>query len=197
LYSLGWGLQDYEGREMVSHTGGINGFVTSVTMIPDENLGILVFTNTDHNYFYEAMKWEIVDAYLELPFQDYSNQYYSFYNRKVERDNKEIEAWQERVKAKNDWPTDISNFTGTYAHEVYGTIECQKKGKVLELSFQHHPNLKATLEYMDNNEFLCTYNDRLYGIKTFPFVIEGEEVKQFTLSVADFLEFATYDFVKQ
>lgn len=197
LYSLGWGLQDYEGREMVSHTGGINGFVTSVTMIPDENLGILVFTNTDHNYFYEAMKWEIVDAYLELPFQDYSNKYFSFYTRKTESEASEIEAWQEKVKAKNEWPTDITNFVGTYAHEVYGTIECQKKGKALELSFEHHPNLKATLEYMEHNEFLCTYSDRLYGIKIFPFVIEGEEVKQFTLSVADFLEFTTYDFVKQ
>lgn len=197
LYSLGWALQDYEGREVVSHTGGVNGFLTSVTMIPDENLGILVFTNTDQNYFFEAMKWEIADAYLGLPFQDYSNQYYSFYERKQENDAAEIYEWREKVDEKNDWPTDISNFEGTYAHEVYGTIECSKKGKALELSFEHHPNLKAKLEYMDDNTFLCTYSDILYGIKTFPFVIEGDEVKQFTLSVADFLEFTTYDFVKQ
>jgi CubicO group peptidase (beta-lactamase class C family) len=197
LYSLGWALQDYEGREMVSHTGGINGFVTSVTMIPDENLGILVFTNTDQNYFFEAMKWEIADAYLDLPFQDYSNKYFTFYERNKLNEEKEIAEWQEKVDEKKDWPTDISNFEGTYAHEVYGTIECSKKGKALELSFQHHPNLKAKLEYMGENQFLCTYSDILYGIKTFPFVFDGDQVKSFTLSVADFLEHTTYDFVKQ
>jgi CubicO group peptidase (beta-lactamase class C family) len=42
LYGLGWALQDYESREIVSHTGGVNGFVTSVTLIPKEKLGIVV-----------------------------------------------------------------------------------------------------------------------------------------------------------
>lgn len=197
LYSLGWALQDYEGREIVSHTGGINGFLTSVTMIPDENLGILVFTNTDQNYFFEAVKWEIADAYLELPFQDYSNKYFTFFERNKLNEEEEIASWQEKVAENIEWPTDISNFVGTYNHEVYGNIECVKKGKALELSFQHHLDLTAKLEYMNDNTFLCTYNDVLYGVKTFPFVIEGDQVKSFTLSVADFLEFTTYDFVKQ
>ncbi|HCY75721.1 MAG TPA: hypothetical protein DHV28_07350 [Ignavibacteriales bacterium] len=41
LYGLGWGLMDYEGTEIVSHTGGVNGFVTSVTLLPEEKLGIV------------------------------------------------------------------------------------------------------------------------------------------------------------
>lgn len=31
LYGMGWELSDYDGYEEVSHTGGVNGFVTSVT----------------------------------------------------------------------------------------------------------------------------------------------------------------------
>ena len=93
--------------------------------------------------------------------------------------------------------TSPKNFEGTYVHEVYGTVECSKKGKALELRFQNHPNLRAKLEYMEEDKFLCTYSDILYGIKTFPFVIEGDKVKSFTLSVADFLEHTTYDFTKQ
>jgi CubicO group peptidase (beta-lactamase class C family) len=66
LYGLGWLLQEYGGRKIVSHTGGVNGFVTSVTLVPEENLGILVFTNTDQNSFYEALKWDImpISAFL-------------------------------------------------------------------------------------------------------------------------------------
>src|SRR6185369_13284013 len=72
LYGLGWGLEEYEGRLIVSHTGGVNGFVTSVTLLPEEKLGIVVLTNTDQNAFYEALKWEILDAYLKLPYRNYS-----------------------------------------------------------------------------------------------------------------------------
>ena len=72
LYGLGWFLEEYEGRKIISHTGGVNGFVTSVTLIPEEKLGILVFTNTDANSFYEALKMEIRDAYLKLPYRNYS-----------------------------------------------------------------------------------------------------------------------------
>jgi hypothetical protein len=42
LYGLGWMLQEYAGRKIVSHTGGVNGFVTSVCLIPEEKTGIIV-----------------------------------------------------------------------------------------------------------------------------------------------------------
>ncbi len=196
LYSLGWALEDYEGVEIVSHTGGIDGFVTSVTMVPDENIGILVFTNTDANYFYEALKWEILDAYLELPYRDYSNKYFDYYTRKTAAEQAEIKVWQDSINMKNVLPTDLKNFEGSYSHDVYGNISVLKKGKDLWLQFEHHPNLKATLQYMGNSRFLCTYSNSLYGIKVFPFKTEGDHVLSFTLSVADFLEFTTYEFVK-
>ena len=41
-------------------------------MIPEEKLGILVFTNTDANAFYESLKLEIRDAFLKLPYRNYS-----------------------------------------------------------------------------------------------------------------------------
>ncbi|HQW93737.1 MAG TPA: serine hydrolase domain-containing protein, partial [Ferruginibacter sp.] len=54
LYGLGWFLDEYAGRKIVAHTGGVNGFVTSVCLVPEEKLGIIVLTNTDANNFYEA-----------------------------------------------------------------------------------------------------------------------------------------------
>ena len=46
LYGLGWFLEEYCGKKIVSHTGGVNGFVTSVTLLPEEKLGVIVLTNT-------------------------------------------------------------------------------------------------------------------------------------------------------
>ena len=42
-YGLGWSLSDYHGRMKVGHTGGYDGMITAITLIPDENLGIVVF----------------------------------------------------------------------------------------------------------------------------------------------------------
>lgn len=52
LYGLGWFLQEYSGRKIVSHTGGVNGYLTSVALVPEEKLGIVVLTNTDANNFF-------------------------------------------------------------------------------------------------------------------------------------------------
>ncbi|MDX1684849.1 MAG: serine hydrolase domain-containing protein, partial [Saprospiraceae bacterium] len=44
-YGLGWGLSDYHGRLRVSHTGGFDGMLSAVNLIPDEKLGVVVLTN--------------------------------------------------------------------------------------------------------------------------------------------------------
>jgi CubicO group peptidase (beta-lactamase class C family) len=197
LYGLGWELQDYESHGLVMHTGGVDGFVTSVTLIPDENLGIVVLTNTDQNYFYEALKWEILDAYLNLPYRNYSKIYNSYFKHSTTLDNNEIKCWRDSVSLKPALPLPASAFEGIYENEVYGTITITKDGDGLKLSFEHHKNLSAKLAYMGNNRFLCTYSQPLFGIKVFPFIINNNEVKSFTLSVADFLEYTTYEFTKK
>jgi hypothetical protein len=82
LYGLGWALESYNGRKIVSHTGGVNGFVTSVTLIPEEKLGIVVLTNTESNYFYESLKWELIDAFMDLPYRNYSNVHLGSYKKR-------------------------------------------------------------------------------------------------------------------
>ena len=197
LYGLGWELRDYEGREIVSHTGGVDGFVTSVTLLPEEKFGVVVLTNTDMNGFYEALKWEIIDAYLGLPYRNYSQVYNKRYRPAFEEEWEKIKSWQDSVTMKLPLPLKLSKFAGKYNHEVYGSAYLESKGDYLLLTLEHHPDLTARLEYIGNDRFLCTYSSPLWGIKVFPFVIEEGKVRSFTLSVADFLEFTTYEFVKE
>jgi CubicO group peptidase (beta-lactamase class C family) len=197
LYGFGWDLRDYEGREIVSHTGGVDGFVTSVTLMPEENLGIVVLTNTDANGFYEALKWEIIDAYLGLPFRNYSNLYMQRYQAGMKNDMDMVAAWRDTVAMNPEWPVKQKKFEGSYYHEVYGKAYLKHVDDYLLLTFEHHTNLSGKLQYIGSNRFLCTYNHPLWGIKVFPFIIEDDKVKSFTLSVADFLEFTTYEFFKE
>lgn len=197
LYALGWQLEDYEGREIVSHTGGVDGFVTSVTLLPEEKLGIVVLTNTDHNALYEALKWEIIDAYLGLPYRDYSDLYCERVKSNLMEQQREITVWRDSAATKLPALLPLKAFAGKYSNPVYGKIEISTSKDELTLKFEHHPDLRATLQHMGNNRFLCTYSDPMYGIKVFPFTMEGGKVKSFTLTVADFLEFTSYEFVKE
>jgi CubicO group peptidase (beta-lactamase class C family) len=51
LYGLGWFLQDYSNHRLVMHDGGVNGYLSSVTLVPQDKLGIIILTNTDQNQF--------------------------------------------------------------------------------------------------------------------------------------------------
>jgi hypothetical protein len=196
LYGLGWDLQDYNGKQLVYHNGGVNGFVTSVTLLPSEKLGIVILTNTDQNYFYEALRWEILDAYLGLSFRNYSSVYNGYYKRSLSRDLSEFKAWADSV-AKKPANVDLKKYSGRYVHPVYGYLNISETSGKLKVSFEHHSKKTATLEYMNPSRFLCTYSDLTYGIKPWDFKIEDNKVKALTLRVADFLEFTTYEFVKQ
>jgi CubicO group peptidase (beta-lactamase class C family) len=56
-YGLGWQSYDYNGRRVWEHSGGANGFCFAKTeFIPEENLGVLVYTNTDANIHF-MMHW--------------------------------------------------------------------------------------------------------------------------------------------
>lgn len=196
LYGLGWDLQDYEGRKIVSHTGGTDGFVTSVTLVPNEDLAVVVLTNTDMNRLYAALKWEVIDAFLGLPFRDYSGYYLRLDSSATANETALLASWRDSVAMKPLPPVKLEKFEGRYTHDIYGYADLKAEQDHLVMTLEHHPQLSARLEYMGENRFLCTYSIPLWGIKVFPFEISGGEVRSFTLSVSDFLEFTTYEFLK-
>lgn len=46
-YALGWTNRTYEGVDIVWHNGAIDGFYAGMTLVPSENLGIVLLTNGD------------------------------------------------------------------------------------------------------------------------------------------------------
>ena len=197
LYGLGWMLEEYDGREIVSHTGGVNGFVTSVTLIPEEKLGIVVLTNTDANLFYEALKWDILDAYLNLPYRNYSKTYLGFQKANNQRDEVKMKAMRDTIAMNPKTDLSLQSYTGKYMHDVYGWMNIAlDKGKLIA-TFEHHKGRYAELEPLGGSRFLATFNDPLYGANVWPFKIEGNKVNSVTVRVADFVEFTPYEFIKQ
>lgn len=197
LYGLGWMLEEYSGRKIVSHTGGVNGFVTSVTLVPEEKLGILVFTNTDMNSFFEALKWEIVDAFLGNEYRDYSKTYLGFYQNEEKQTAKFLQLKKDTIAMKNPTALPLSAYSGNYEHELYGKMNIKEENGRLIMRFEHHKDLYGTLEALGGNRFLCTYSSSLYGVKILPFTVENGKVRSVRVTVAGFVEHTPYDFIKK
>ena len=63
-YGLGWFLSDVNGYKQATHTGGLAGIVTQVTLIPELKLGIIVFTNQQSGAAFKAITNTIKDSYF-------------------------------------------------------------------------------------------------------------------------------------
>lgn len=196
LYGLGWFLEEYSGRKIVSHTGGVNGFVTSVALVPEEGLGIVVLTNTDANNFFEALRNEIMDAYLSLPYRNYSAlQLQQF--RNFEKSQQEwLQKKKDTIAMQPKTTVPITALTGQFRHPVYGSMQISMKEGKAVATFQHHQGRFATVEPLGGNRYLAQFNEPLFGNKVWPFTISNGKVKSVTVTVADFVEFTPYEFVK-
>jgi CubicO group peptidase (beta-lactamase class C family) len=64
---FGWMLRDWRGMLLVWNTGGMDGMTSSVGLLPEDNLGVIVLTNGGRTSFPEALVARILDAYTGQP----------------------------------------------------------------------------------------------------------------------------------
>jgi CubicO group peptidase (beta-lactamase class C family) len=197
LYGLGWFIQDYAGHRLVMHDGGVNGYLTSVTLVPQDHLGIIVLTNTDQNEFFDAMRWEIMDAYFKLPYRNYSDTYLAEYKENVAKETAADKKLRDSV-AMNPLPAlPVANYMGKYINELYGSMEVtQGENNDLEIRLEHHTRMYVHLQPLGGNRFYATFSDPTLGKAIFPFTVQNGRVTGVRIKVADFVEYNAYDFKK-
>jgi CubicO group peptidase (beta-lactamase class C family) len=151
---MGWFLNDYRGRKMVSHTGGLDGMLSQTTLLPEENLGMVVLTNAETSA-YSTMSNKIMDVFLEVePKRDWSAE-------RLERakQNKERDAADDKkivdARVPNTKPSlALANYAGTYGGEMYGDATVSVEDGRLVLRLLPAPNFVADLEHWHYDTFL-------------------------------------------
>jgi CubicO group peptidase (beta-lactamase class C family) len=198
LYGLGWFIQDYAGRQLIMHDGGVNGFLSSVTLVPQDHLGIIILTNTDHNDFFDALRWEIMDAYFKMQYRNYSDKYLNDFKTDVATQEATNKKLRDSV-ALNHPPALLPiNYTGKYVNDLYGTMTVtQGENNDLEMRFEHHPRMYAHLQPLGGNRFYVTFSDPTFGKAVFPFTEQNGKITGVRIKVADFVEYNSYDFKKE
>ncbi len=162
-YGLGWSLSDVMGYKQVSHTGGLAGIVTQVTLIPELKLGILVFTNQQSGAAFSAITNTIKDSYFGMKGIDRIKQYAEGSAKGMENASKitgdiwkTIDEQQKSATAK----TDITLFTGTYTDKWFGNVVISVKGGKLWFDSKRSPTLTGEMLAYKGNTFVVKWNDR-------------------------------------
>ena len=195
-YGLGVYATDYNGRQVYWHTGGAFGHVTNVCFIPEEKLGIAILTNNDNQSFFEALRYQVMDAYLNVPYTDRSLFQLGFFAQNKQQMDESLAAMQARVDRKNSPAFRLEEYTGTYYNTVYGKITLSKNGNGLLCKFQRHPDLIGYMDYMDNNEFRMSFSNIGYGIYPAKFSLKNGKPFGIEVKANDFVESDAYLFVK-
>jgi CubicO group peptidase (beta-lactamase class C family) len=195
-YGLGVFMTDYNGRQVYWHTGGAIGHVTNVCFVPEEKLGITILTNNDNQSFFEALRYQVLDAYLKVAYTNRSNFQYGFFVQGKKETDDSLAALKARVDKKNQPSIKLDDFTGTYSNTVYGKITISKNENRLVCRFEHHPDLVGYMDYMDNNQFRVTFSNIGYGIYPATFTIANGKATAVLIRVNDFLESDPYLFVR-
>ncbi|MDP4131890.1 MAG: serine hydrolase [Bacteroidota bacterium] len=194
-YGLGLFVGDYQGRQIYWHTGGAGGMVSNVCFVPEEKLGIAILTNNDNQDFFESLRYQILDSYLDVPYVNRSLHDLAGFEHKRKAQADQIHKWKTNVK-RNKPQLPLSSYTGLYSNPLYGPIQIVQQENQLIIHFGTKPELSATLDYLDNGYWLLSYNNIEYGIFKVKFRIQDGKVKSITTKQNPFVEYDPYLFTK-
>lgn len=161
-YGLGWFLSDVKGYKQATHTGGLAGVVTQVTILPEMKLGIIVFTNQQVGAAFTAITNTIKDSYLGMPKTDRVTEYHARVVAGNENAKKITgEIWTAiDAQQKNNTKIDLNQFTGTFRDAWFGDVTISlKNGKLMFVS-KRSPRLSGEMLYYKGNTFVSKWNDR-------------------------------------
>lgn len=154
-YALGWFVQDYRGRRLISHSGGLSGQVTQTALIPSADIGVAVFSNSEDSVS-GGIRNAILDHLLGAPAYDWVASYVA--RNKLAQENAVAAMAAGEAKPPEGNPSlPLAAYAGRYRDAWYGDIVVTVKGagrnRALHIEFVPTPAFKSVLEPWGTDAF--------------------------------------------
>ena len=159
-YAMGEFLRSYRGHLLVWHTGGLQGMVSIVAMLPDLNLGVVVLTNQESGDAFQAIAHSVLDHYLGAPAKDWVGAYSAVAKRRAESAERVVSEAASKRDASSKPSLPLDAYTGHYRDAWYGDVVVEKAGDALHIRFTHTPLLTGRLEHWQQDTFIARWDDR-------------------------------------
>lgn len=159
-YALGLRVRDYRGQKVLQHTGGLPGFVSQVTTIPDTGLGIAVLTNQESREAYNAITWRLIDHFLGAPATDWTEAWLKVRARERAETARAMEKAEAERDAASKPSLPLEKYSGTYSDPWYGDVTLTLEAGKLVMRFTRTPSLVGDLEHWQHDTFVVRWRDR-------------------------------------
>ena len=159
-YGLGWDLKDYHGVKLVQHTGGILGMISKIVMVPEENLALVILTNQQSGYAFNAIANVILHSYLNISDTDWVAHYKTIKDKRTIDEKERLTETFGNIDKKSKPSLALIDYAQTYQDDWYGDIYITHTDNQLEMQFSKTVELKGTLEHYQYNTFIVRWDDR-------------------------------------
>lgn len=198
-YGMGWSLMDYNGKKVISHSGGYDGMISYTAFVPEANIGFVILTNKNSSLYYPLF-YKILDVFMSDNDKDWSA-----YFLEKEKQGKEFEKQEDKARiekrVKNTHPSlDLDKYVGTYSSKLYGDATISLKEGTLYLQFVPTPLFHSSLTHWQYDTFVIKFPEVISLPEgTVNFVLNASgEVEQMRVDVPnpDF-DFTELEFFKK
>jgi CubicO group peptidase (beta-lactamase class C family) len=199
-YGLGWFLSDYHGRKVVSHGGGLDGMISQTALMPEENLGVVVLTNSE-TPLASLLVNKVFDVFLGVAKRDWSAEALER-AKKAKEAEKVAEAKVAAARVKDTRPSlALERYAGTYSGALYGDARIAVENGKLVLRLVPAPNFVGDLEHWHYDTFRLTWRESVRypfpkGAVTFTLNAQGEIEKMIIDCPNPDFDFKELDFTR-
>jgi hypothetical protein len=139
---MAWFLGNYHGHYRVRHGGGYDGMTSTVQMLPNKKLGVVVLTNGIKAPT-NAIAYYLFDRFLNRDKKDSSKEMLASYDNGVKEDTRIADRKAKQVQGTIPRFSAVQ-ITGIYHPPIYGNLEIKEEKGTLKLLWEHTPLLNST-----------------------------------------------------
>jgi len=135
-YGMGLFITTYRGHVLIHHGGGIDGFISLLSFMPQKKIGAMILTNmSGNNPVPTIISRNLYDRLLGLDPIDWVSRIKEL---EEENENAEADAEDDEYSDRKEGTTpshDLTDYTGQYEHPGYGIVTVELADEALNLSF--------------------------------------------------------------
>ncbi len=159
-YGLGWSLRDYRGRKIVSHGGALTGMLTTVQLVPEEKLGIIVLTNQEESGVMSSIAYHILDHYFGVATStDWTAAYKEQRDKNLKRDWDAEKKLESERNAASKPSLDLAAYAGDYVDPWYGKVTVAMENGHLVYNMRRTPAAVGEMSHWQYNTFKVVFRD--------------------------------------
>lgn len=158
-YALGFTIRDWRGRQLLTHTGGLAGFVSRVAILPAQRLAVSVLTNAESGAGRDAIAWAIIDRAVGG-----THDWLAGFDAadRASRAAGSVDPDVPTVPRDSTRPPSLplARYAGDFEDAWYGRVAVTVESGKLVMRFRHTPALVGELTPWGGETFVVRWRDR-------------------------------------